>query len=120
MRISPRERHRRHWLWLAVTASLLFVAPPAAWADGLGDAKAAGFVGEQADGMLGIVDGSAPASVKSLVESVNAKRWEGYASIAKKNGTSPVAVAALAGERNIDKTQAGHYVKRSGEGWQKK
>jgi uncharacterized protein YdbL (DUF1318 family) len=120
MKNSVREHRRLHWLSLAAIAALLFIAPPAAWADGLGDAKAAGWVGEQADGMLGIVDSSAPASAKALVESVNAKRREGYASIAKKNGTSPSAVAARAGDRNISKTQAGHYVKRSGEGWKKK
>jgi hypothetical protein len=120
MKISPRERCRLHWLALATIAALLFVAPPTAWAGSLGDAKAAGWVGEQADGMLGIVDSSAPESAKALVQSVNAKRREGYASIAKKNGTSPTAVAARAGERNIAKTAAGHYVKRSGEGWQKK
>jgi uncharacterized protein YdbL (DUF1318 family) len=120
MKNFPRERRRLHWLSLAAIVALLFVAPPAAWADGLGDAKAAGWVGEQADGMLGIVNSSAPASAKALVDSVNAKRREGYASIAKKNGTSPASVAARAGDRNIGKTRAGHYVKRSGEGWQKK
>ena len=120
MKIVPRERCRLHWLALAALAALLFVAPPTARADSLGEAKAAGWVGEQADGMLGIVDSSAPESAKALIQSVNAKRREGYASIAKKNGTSPAAVAARAGERNIAKTSAGHYVKRSGEGWTKK
>ena len=120
MKISPRERCRLHWLALATITALLFVAPTTAWAGSLGDAKAAGWIGEQADGMVGIVDSSAPDSAKALVQSVNAKRREGYASIAKKNGTSITAVAALAGDRNIAKTQPGHYVKRSGEGWQKK
>ena len=120
MKNSPRERCRLHWLALAAIAALLFVAPSAVWAGSLSDAKAAGWVGEQADGLLGIVDSSAPESAKALVKSVNAKRREGYASIAKKNGTSITAVAALAGDRNIAKTQPGHYVKRSGEGWQKK
>jgi len=120
MKISRRERYRFHWIALAAIAALLFVGPPTARADSLGEAKAAGWVGEQADGMLGIANSSAPESAKALVQSVNAKRREGYASIAKKNGTSPAAVAALAGDRNIAKTQAGHYVKRSGEGWQKK
>ena len=120
MKNFVREQRRLHWLSLAAIAALLFVIPSAAWADGLGDAKAAGWVGEQADGMLGIVDSSAPASVKALVQSVNSKRIDGYAEIAKKNGTSPAAVAALAGQRNIDRTQTGHYIKPSGGGWQKK
>ena len=120
MKNSAREDRRLHWLSLAAIAVLLFLAPLTASADGLGEAKAAGWIGEQADGMLGIVDSNAPASARALVESVNAKRIEGYAEIAKKNGTSLTAVAALAGKRNIEKTQAGHYVKRSGEDWQKK
>jgi len=120
MKTIPSRQRRLHWLSLAAIAALLFIAPSTAWADSLGEAKAAGWVGEQADGMLGIANSSAPASAKSLVQSVNAKRRDGYASIAKKNGTSTAAVAARAGDRNISKTQAGHYVKRSGEGWTKK
>jgi uncharacterized protein YdbL (DUF1318 family) len=120
MKKIARKHHRLHWLSLAAIATLFFIAPQLAWADGLAEAKAAGWVGEQADGMLGIVDSSAPASAESLVVSVNAKRRDGYASIAQKNGTSVAAIAARAGERNIAKTQAGHYVMRSGEGWTKK
>jgi len=117
MKMSPRDRRR---LALAAIAALLFAAPPTAWADSLGDAKAAGWIGEQADGMLGIVDSGAPADAKALVQSVNAKRREGYAAIAKKNGTSPDAVAARAGARNIAKTRPGHYIRPSGGGWTKK
>jgi hypothetical protein len=118
--MHPRERRRLQLFSLLAVAALIFAAPTTAWADALGDAKNAGQVGEQADGMLGIVDSGAPASVKSLVQSVNAKRRDGYAAIAKKNGTSLDAVAALAGKRNIEKTSAGHYIKPAGGGWKKK
>jgi len=120
MKNSSHGNRRLRRLSLAVVAVLLFVAPMTASADSLGEAKAAGWIGEQADGFLGIVDNSAPESAKALVQSVNAKRRDGYAAIAKKNGTTLAAVAVLAGERNIEKTEAGHYVKRAGEGWKKK
>lgn len=118
LRRSERSRLRR--VALAVVALLVLAVPTAAWAGSLGDAKAKGWVGEQADGYVGIVDASAPADVAALVKAVNGKRKQGYADIAKQNGTSLAAVAARAGERNIEKTQAGHFVKRSGAGWAKK
>jgi uncharacterized protein YdbL (DUF1318 family) len=116
----PSEHGRLRWIPLAAIALLLLAAPTIAWAGSLGDAKAKGWVGEQADGFVGIVDPGAPADVKALVASVNERRAEGYRDIAKENGTSLAAVAALAGERNIGATQAGHFVKRAGKGWEKK
>jgi hypothetical protein len=117
---SRSERSRLRWVSLAAVALLLLSAPTSAWAGGLGDAKAKGWVGEQADGYIGIVDSGAPADVKTLVKTINGKRKQGYADIAKENGTSLAAVAARAGERNIAKTKPGHFVKRSGGGWEKK
>jgi len=112
------DRLRRHGLFVLVLA-LAFAIAPAAIADPLDDAKASGYVGEKRNGMLGLVDSNAPASVQSLVNSVNAKRKEAYEAIAKKNGTSLAAVAALAGEKAIEKTAKGHYVEGP-NGWQKK
>jgi uncharacterized protein YdbL (DUF1318 family) len=86
----------------------------------LDDAKAAGYIGEQRNGMLGLVQSNAPAAVKALVESVNAKRKDAYASIAAKNGTSVEAVASLAGAKAIEKTLPGNYVQNSSGGWDKK
>jgi hypothetical protein len=120
MRNSRSERSRRRWISLAALALLLLSTPTIAWAGGLGDAKAKGWVGEQADGYVGIVDSGAPGDVKALVKSVNGKRKQGYAAIAKENGTSLESVAARAGERNIAKTKSGHFVKPSGGGWKKK
>ncbi|MFQ5417590.1 MAG: YdbL family protein [Myxococcota bacterium] len=101
-----------------VAAALLFA--PAAQADGLADAKAAGLVGERADGMLGIVASDAPGDVVKLVETVNARRRALYAKIADKNGTSPAAVAARAGEKAIAKTASGNYIQDPDGRWVKK
>jgi uncharacterized protein YdbL (DUF1318 family) len=86
----------------------------------LGDAKQQGLVGEQYDGYLGVV-GTAPSSaVQSLVSSINAKRRAEYERIANTNGISVADVQALAGQKALQKTAPGHYVKAQGQGWRKK
>jgi hypothetical protein len=73
--------------WLA--AVLLVIAltglalVPAA-ASPLEDAKKAGLIGEQPDGYVGLVTGSAPANVVALVKDVNVKRRAAY-----QTGRSP-------------------------------
>jgi len=106
---------RQHGFFVLVIALAVSIAP-VALADPLDDAKTAGYVGEKRNGMLGLVDSNAPSSVKALVESVNAKRKDAYA---KKNGTSLVAVSALAGKKAIEKTATGNYIEGP-NGWEKK
>jgi uncharacterized protein YdbL (DUF1318 family) len=114
-------RHRISIAALAITALVLsFAAAPAAWAADLDSAKAAGQVGERADGYLGLVNPGAPPAVKQLVDEVNAKRKAKYAEIAKQNGTSVAAVAALAGPKLIERTAAGQYVMGTDGRWVKK
>lgn len=106
---------------LAIAALVLsFAAAPNAWAEDLASAKAAGQVGERADGYLGLVSPSAPPAVKALVEDVNAKRKARYAEIAKQRGISVAEVAALAGPKLIEKTEAGQYVMGTDGRWVKK
>jgi uncharacterized protein YdbL (DUF1318 family) len=113
---APTRKHvRAAALVLAALLSLLLAA--GAHADALGDAKRSGYVGEQNDGLLGLVRKDAPADVVKLVASVNAKRQAGYAEIAKKNGTSVSAVAALAAKKAIEKTLPGNYVQNAAGEW---
>ena len=63
---------------------------------------------------------SAPAAVKQLVDEVNAKRTAKYTEIAKQNGTSVSAVAALAGAKLIERTPPGEYVMGVDVRWVKK
>jgi uncharacterized protein len=109
-------RTSRAVLWLMLGLSLALAAPAAAI--GLGEAKAKGLVGEQADGYLGVVEGSGEA--KALAEQVNAKRRAEYAEIAKKNGTSVDAVAQLAGKKLVERTPSGQFVRGSSGSWVKK
>jgi uncharacterized protein YdbL (DUF1318 family) len=91
-----------------------------AQAGALEDAKAAGLVGERIDGYLGVVDSGAPASVKSLVDQINAERETAYARIAQKQGAPVAAVAQIAGKKLIERAPSGEYVMGAEGRWQRK
>ena len=85
----------------------------------LSSAKQQGLVGEQYDGYLGVVD-AASSNAKQLVSSINAKRRAEYERIAQANSISVADVEALAGQKALQKTSPGHYVKPEGQSWRKK
>ena len=99
-----------------ITATLLVSLQ--AWSLSIKDAKTQGLVGENTQGYIEAVT-KPNADTKALITEINAKRKAQYAKIAKKQGASLKQVEQLAGERNIKKTQAGHYIK-AGDKWQKK
>lgn len=101
--------------WMAIG---LLVCSSLAMALDVGGAKAQGLVGEQPDGYLGVVKAT-PEAV-ALAADINAKRREAYDAIAKKNGTTLDQVATLAGQKAIEKTPPGSYVKASNGQWVKK
>jgi len=119
--MARSARARRSLCAVAAVALALglSLAPPAS-ADPLDDAKAAGYVGEQLNGMLGLVKKDAPSDVADLVASVNAKRLAHYESIAKKNSIAVAAVAARAGKKAIELTAPGHYIQNEEGAWVKK
>jgi|KBSSwiStaDraftv2_1062776.scaffolds.fasta_scaffold208134_2 uncharacterized protein YdbL (DUF1318 family) len=83
-------------------------------------AKAAGVVGEQADGFLGIVSGG-DASVRAAVAEINAGRAEVYREAAAKTGATPAAAGASAFVTTIlPRLAPGTYYKPNGGGWAKK
>jgi uncharacterized protein YdbL (DUF1318 family) len=110
-------RARRALLGACVVCLTLAAAPVLA-AD-LGQAKAAGYVGEQLDGYLGLVRADAPGDVKALVQDINRKRRAEYGNIAKKNGVPVEQVARLAAEKVIQQAAPGHYV-QTPSGWKKR
>lgn len=91
-----------------VTVLPLAVGVPA-MADPLDAARAAGQVGERADGLVGAV-GSVPADVAQAIASINAKRQATYRDIAQKTGTPVDAVQAQAGQRLMAATPKGQFV----------
>ena len=85
----------------------------------LDQAKSAGYVGERADGYLGLVTQDAPGDVASLVKEVNDKRRAEYERIARSNELTLEQVEALAGKKAIERTAAGGWIRTNG-GWQQK
>ena len=84
----------------------------------LDQAKTQGLVGEQPNGYLGVVKAT-PEAVQ-LVSEVNEKRRQAYERIARQNGITLEQVANLAGQKAIEKTAGGEYVKPPDGQWIKK
>jgi uncharacterized protein YdbL (DUF1318 family) len=82
-------------------------------------AKAAGTVGEQADGYLGIVS-SADGTVTAAVNEINAGRRQVYTQTATKSGVSPDAAGQATGAQLIGKVPGGQYFKPLGGAWTKR
>lgn len=113
--------HKHHNLARTIRHALVCCAlllPMTVWAVALPEAKATGMVGEQPDGYLGVVKDSADA--QALVADINAKRKAAYESIAGKTGQAIDVVEKLAGEKALNKTEPGKYIKYPDGTWQKK
>ncbi len=83
-------------------------------------AKAAGYLGEQANGYLGVVSSSAPAQAVSLAKEINLKRRAKYREIAQKNQTTLQAVEAVVGQKLISRASPGEFIQPAGGSWQRK
>ncbi|WP_233010387.1 YdbL family protein [Rheinheimera faecalis] len=83
----------------------------------LGAAKTQGLVGEQPNGYLGVVGSSAQA--KEIADLINKARKAEYQKLAAKNGIQLSDVEAIAGQKAIEKTEAGQFIQLNGQ-WQKK
>ena len=83
-------------------------------------AKASGVVGEQGDGFLGLVSGSAPPAVKAAVADINAGRAKAYQDIAAKTGVAEAAAGEATARQLEVRVPAGDYFKPLGGSWTKK
>ena len=84
-------------------------------------AKAAGIVGEQADGFLGFVTQPADPAIRQAVAEINAGRAQVYREAAARTGTTPEAAGASAFTQVVQaKLKPGEYFKPNGGGWAKK
>jgi uncharacterized protein YdbL (DUF1318 family) len=84
-------------------------------------AKAAGLVGELADGMLGFVKGGADAALKAAVDEINAGRAQVYREAAARNGVTPAAAGGSAFQTVIlGKLKPGEYYRPEGGAWTRK
>lgn len=84
-------------------------------------AKIAGIVGEQADGNLGFVKGTADAATKAAVAEINIGRAEVYRQAAAKNGVSVEAAGAAAFQSVIlARVKPGEFYKPASAAWVQK
>lgn len=110
---------------IAVTASAISLEPAmaadlAAAKATIDTAKAQGVVGEQGDGYLGLVTGSADPAITAALEQINAGRGAVFAQSAAKSGVSPQAAGEAAAKLLIAKVKPGEYYKPLGGAWTKK
>jgi len=109
---------RRFATAIALLAALALAAPASAL--DLDAAKRQGLVGEMTSGYVGAVQSNPPADVAALVAEVNTRRAAGYREIATRNGTAVEAVAALAGQKLIDRAPPGAWIGDAGGRWYQK
>jgi uncharacterized protein YdbL (DUF1318 family) len=105
---------------VALATGLFLVSPASAQSAGVAAAIAAGQVGEQADGYLGIA-GSVGADVRAEVEAINIKRRAAYTDMATKRGVTVQDAAAAIGCQTLGNRVKPGQVYRIGAGaWQTK
>ncbi|MGB5855397.1 MAG: YdbL family protein [Oceanisphaera sp.] len=102
------------WLIIVLVASLSW----SAWALDLQQAKQQGLVGEQLNGLVGVVQGG--GAVAAVANDINRKRLASYQDIAQRTGTSLTVVQRRAGQLNVERTQSGHYIQLADGSWRKK
>lgn len=83
-------------------------------------AKARGAVGEQADGLLGLVSAPADPGVQAAVDAINAGRSNAYGSIAAKTGVTPENAAEAAAQQILGRMPSGYWYKPAGGAWTRK
>lgn len=102
-------------------APVVAVAQTAQAKAAVDSAKAAGIVGEQADGFLGFVSGAADPALKSAVAEINAGRAQVYQQAGARSGANPQAAGETAFVQVImPKLKSGEYYRPHGGGWVKK
>lgn len=102
----------------AVAPTALFAQSPAAKA-AVDAGKAAGTVGEQGDGYLGIVSGGDTA-LRASVSEINAGRKQVYADTAAKTGVTIEAAGEATAKLLLQRVAPGQFYKPLGGTWTKK
>jgi len=112
---------RDNWVasvFLAMLISMMAVS--VAVASPLTQPKADGLIGEQVNGYIGLVSKDVPADIINLVNEVNAKRRAGYKRIAAEQGTLLMDVEKVAGNKAIEKTLPGNFIRDASGAWRRK
>lgn len=105
---------------LSLCAVLLISVSTIAFALDLQVAKDKGLVGETPSGYLAAPGDRASTEVKALMQDINGQRKVKYMEVAAKVGKSLGIVEQLAGQKAIEKTEAGRLVQLQDGSWVKK
>ncbi len=106
-------------VWLIAGAVVLAGVSATAYAQrdpAYAAARAAGQVGEQPDGYIGIV-GTATADLRALVNNINIQRKSAYTQKASASGATVEQLAFTSGCNLIAQTNAGEKYKTPGGTW---
>jgi hypothetical protein len=106
-------------MWMAVAVVATMGAAGAVWAQrdpAYAAARAAGQVGEQPDGYLGVV-GSASAELRALVSKINIQRKSAYTQQAAASGATVDQFAFTSGCNLIAQTAPGEKYQAPGGAW---
>jgi uncharacterized protein YdbL (DUF1318 family) len=110
----------RKFVTPALLAAGLMVAPALAQDNVISAAKAAGTVGEQSDGYLG-VKGAVGADVRAAVDDLNIKRRAAYTKIASDRGATVANVGEITACQTLKTRVSTGQIYRIGNGdWQVK
>jgi uncharacterized protein YdbL (DUF1318 family) len=104
-------------LSLAATGAAAQTAAAKATVDA---AKSQGAVGEQGDGFLGLVSGSADPATKAAMAEINAGRAQAYKDIAARTGVTEAAAGEATARQLIDRLAPGAWYKPLGGSWTRK
>jgi uncharacterized protein len=103
-----------------IVAGVALSAPARAQAGAIAAAMAAGTVGEQSDGYVGIA-GTVSADVRAEVDALNIKRRAAYTDLAAKRGVTVADVAAATGCQTLaTRVKVGQVYRIAGGAWQTK
>lgn len=83
-------------------------------------AKANGIVGEQSDGFLGLVKGSASAEIRAAVNDINIQRKSSYLKMASRKGESYENVTKTFAIELIERVPSGQMVRDVNGNWVRK
>ncbi|WP_118856864.1 YdbL family protein [Sphingomonas mesophila] len=104
---------------LAMLGAALLASAPAAAQPALGQARAAGQVGERYDGYLGLA-ATADASVRTQVNAVNIKRRALYSQLASSRGVAPGDVGLTAGCELLGRVAVGEAYLLADNRWRRR
>ena len=104
----------------ASLAPVIAVAQSAAAKTAVDAAKARGDVGEQSDGYLGLVKGTADAATTAAVAEINAGRAAAFRDAASKTGVTVDAAAGATAVQLIGRVPVGQYFREASGKWVRK